>query len=133
MVIIARSVCWLIILTTFCLVTRRSSGEDFLPSALGDTPDQIKSQLGDPTAISGSGDAPAPAEIAYWYEVGGKHFSVAFYFVDGTCGEIRIIRRSNSEAFTMEDLRADFEEYTGVQSDGCSAVDESALKSIVST
>jgi hypothetical protein len=33
----------------------------------------------------------------------------------------------------MEDLQADFEEYTGVKSDGCSTVDESDLKSIVST
>jgi hypothetical protein len=100
---------------------------------LGDTPDQIKSQFGDPTTILGPGDAPAPAEIAYWYVVTGRRFSVAFYFVDGTCGEIRVIRSSHSEPFTMEDLQADFEEYTGVKSDGCSTVDESDLKSIVST
>jgi hypothetical protein len=136
MVIIARSVFWLLVLTIFCLVARRSSAEDFLSSALahlGDTPDQIKSQFGDPTTILGPGDAPAPAEIAYWYVVTGRRFSVAFYFVDGTCGEIRVIRSSHSEPFTMEDLQADFEEYTGVKSDGCSTVDESDLKSIVST
>jgi hypothetical protein len=92
-----------------------------------------KNQFGDPTRILGSGDAPAPAEIAYWYVVTGKHFSVAFYFVDGTCGEIRIIRSSHSEPFTMQDLRVHFEEYTGVQSDGCSWADEPDLKSIVST
>ena len=136
MVIIARSVCWLIVLTTFCLVSRWSLAEGFLSSDLahlGDTPDRIKSQFGDPTMKLEPGDVPAPADIAYWYVVAGKHFSVAFYFVDGTCGEIRIIRSSHSEPFSMEDLRADFEEYTGVQSDGCSAVDESDLKSIVST
>jgi hypothetical protein len=33
----------------------------------------------------------------------------------------------------MQDLRVHFEEYTGVQSDGCSWVDEPDLKSIVST
>jgi hypothetical protein len=61
-----------------------------------------------------------------------QHFSVAFYFEDGTCGEIRIIRSKNSDAFTIEDVKADFEEYTGVSSEGCEQVDEADIKSILS-
>jgi hypothetical protein len=66
------------------------------------------------------------------YVVPHKHFFVAFYFEEGTCGEIRIIRNRNSDAFTIEDLKANFEEYTGVSSEGCKKIDEPDLKSIVS-
>jgi hypothetical protein len=56
---------------------------------LGDTPDQVRERFGTPTEILGSDGVPvpAPADTAYWYVVPHEHFSVAFYFEDGTCGE----------------------------------------------
>src|SRR5271165_6380628 len=82
---------------------------------LGDTPDQIKSQLGAPAFFLGPDlalRAPAPADIVYLYFVPAENCSVAFYFEDGTCGEIRIMRIGQSDPFTMEDLIVNLEKYT---------------------
>ena len=76
--------------------------------------------------------APAPADIVYLYFVPAENCSVAFYFEDGTCGEIRIMRIGQSDPFTMEDLIVNLEKYTGLQSSGYQRVDQPDLKSIVS-
>lgn len=113
--------------------TIRLTGTGLAFAHLGDTPDQVRERFGPPTEILGSNGVPVPvpADIAYRYVVPHEHFSVAFYFEDGTCGEIRIIRSKISDPFTIEDVKADFEEYTGVSSEGCEKVDEADLKSIV--
>jgi hypothetical protein len=99
---------------------------------LGETPDQVKERLGKPMEILGSDGVPvpAPADIAYLYCFPG--YMLCFYFKGGACGEIRVIRFKSSSAFTMEEVKADFEKATGVASEGCDQTDEDDLKSIVS-
>jgi len=99
---------------------------------LGETPDHVKERLGKPTEILGSDGVPvpAPADIAYLYFFPG--FMVGFYFKDGACGEIRVIRYKSTGPFTMEDVKTAFEDATRVASEGCDQTDEDDLKSIVS-
>jgi|ERR1700730_10581397 hypothetical protein len=99
---------------------------------LGETPDQVKERLGKPTEILGSDGVPvpAPADIGYLYFF--PRYMLGFYFKDGACGEIRVIRYKRSGPFTMEEVKADFEKATGVASEGCDQIDEDDLKSIVS-
>jgi hypothetical protein len=121
-----------ILVAVFALLSYFSSA---LAAHLGDTPDQIKSQLGAPVFFLGPDlalKAPTPADIVYMYDAPGEKGSIAFYFKDGTCGAIMVIRSIHSDPFTIEDLRGNFEKYTGVQRAGCQEVDEPNNKSIVS-
>jgi hypothetical protein len=99
---------------------------------LGETPDHVKERLGKPTEILGSDgvSVPAPADIAYIYFYPG--FMVGFFFKDGACGEIRVVHYKSTGPFTMEEVKAAFEDATGVASEGCDQTDEDDLKSIVS-
>jgi hypothetical protein len=100
---------------------------------IGETPDQIKARYGEPTFTLGTDEAPSPADFAYLYVVTGQHVSVAFYFEEGTCGEIRIIRSGDSNPFSFEDLTANFQEYAGVQrGTGVEKVDDPDSKSLIS-
>src|SRR5258708_22207320 len=94
---------------------------------LGETPDQVKERLGKPAEILGSDGVPvpAPADIAYLYLFPG--YMLGFYFKDGSCGEIRVINYKSRGAFTMEEVKADFEKATGVSSEGCDQTDEDDL------